>query len=270
MSKWIFSLSQCTFGLLFDIFVYMRNIFIALLFLSGTMVYGQSAFAKAEQLYQEEKYDKALDAFVKIYDQDNNNLKVVERMGDIAGQKEEYEAAMGFYKKLLNTQPNNANYNFKYGGAMGLHAKTVSKFKALGMLDDIKRHLKKAAELDPYHIETRHALSQIYCELPGIVGGSIKTSRFYADELLKISPVDGHLAHGFIDEYQKEYDDAVVSYEKAIKTGGSLLTYRKLAAVYQDKLKNDKKALEVLKRAKTKHIDNQLSKDIALLETRVK
>ncbi|MEN8817353.1 MAG: hypothetical protein ABF274_10870 [Nonlabens sp.] len=248
----------------------MRNICIALLFLSGTMVYGQSAFAKAEQLYQEEKYDKALDAFIKLYEQDNENLKVVERMGDIAGHKKNYEEAMGFYKKLLNTQPYNANYNFKYGGAMGLYAKTVSKLKALGMLDDIKRHLKKAAELDPNHIETRHALSQIYCELPGIVGGSIKTSRSYADELLKISPVDGHLAHGFIDEYQKEYDDAVISYEKAIKTGGSLLTYRKLAGVYQEKLKNNKKALEVLKRARAKYSDLQLSKDIAILETRVK
>ncbi len=234
------------------------------------MVYGQSAFAKAEQLYQEEKYDKALDAFIKLYEQDNENLKVVERMGDIAGHKKNYEEAMGFYKKLLNTQPYNANYNFKYGGAMGLYAKTVSKLKALGMLDDIKRHLKKAAELDPNHIETRHALSQIYCELPGIVGGSIKTSRSYADELLKISPVDGHLAHGFIDEYQKEYDDAVISYEKAIKTGGSLLTYRKLAGVYQEKLKNNKKALEVLKRARAKYSDLQLSKDIAILETRVK
>lgn len=248
----------------------MRNICIALLFLSGTMVYGQSAFAKAEQLYQEEKYDKALDAFIKLYEQDNENLKVVERMGDIAGHKKNYEEAMGFYKKLLNTQPYNANYNFKYGGAMGLYAKTVYKLKALGMLDDIKRHLKKAAELDPNHIETRHALSQIYCELPGIVGGSIKTSRSYADELLKISPVDGHLAHGFIDEYQKEYDDAVISYEKAIKTGGSLLTYRKLAGVYQEKLKNNKKALEVLKRARAKYSDLQLSKDIAILETRVK
>lgn len=247
----------------------MRNICIALLFLSGTLVYGQTAFAKAEQLYQQEKYDKALDSFVKLYEQDNENLKVIERMGDIAGHKKNYEQAMGFYKKLVLNQPDNANYNFKYGGAMGLYAKTVSKLKALGMLDDIKKYLKKAAELDANHIETRHALSQIYCELPGIVGGSIKTSRAYADQLLKISPVDGHLAHGFIDEYQKEYKDAVISYEKAIKTGGSLLTYRKLAAVYQDKLKNDKKALEVLKRARLKHMDMQLSKDIAVLETRV-
>jgi tetratricopeptide (TPR) repeat protein len=152
---------------------------------------------------------------------------------------------------------------------MGLYAKSSSKLKALGMLDDIKGYLKKAAELDPNHIESRHALSQLYCELPGIVGGSIKQSRFYANELLKISPVDGYLAHGLINEYKEEYEKAVISYTKAIETGGSLLTYRKLATVYENKLKDDKKALQTLKRAQKKHKDGQLTADIAGLEIRV-
>lgn len=247
----------------------MKKILIALLFLSGTLAYGQSAFAKAEQLFQAEKYDQALIVFEKLYKQDSSNKKVIERLGDIAGHKNDLETAIAYYKKLVEREPSNANFNFKYGGTLGLHAKNVSKFKALGMLDDVKMYLKKAATLDPKHIEARHALSQVYCELPGIVGGSIKTSRFYADELLKISPVDGHLAHGFIDEYEEKYEKAVLSYEKAITTGGSLLTYRKLAAVYQNKLKNNKKALEVLKRAREKHNDLQLDLDITSLETRL-
>ncbi|MFT7119821.1 MAG: tetratricopeptide (TPR) repeat protein, partial [Flavobacteriales bacterium] len=132
-----------------------------------------------------------------------------------------------------------------------------------------KMYLKRAAELDLHHIESRHALSQLYCELPGIVGGSIKKSRSYADELLKLSPVDGHLAHGFIDEYEEDYGKAIASYSKAIETGGSLVTYRKLAAVYEDKLKNYEKAIKVLKRAQQQHQDKQLVLDIATLKTRI-
>jgi tetratricopeptide (TPR) repeat protein len=101
------------------------------------------------------------------------------------------------------------------------------------------------------------------------VGGSIKQSRFYANELLNISPVDGYLAHGLIDEYEEEYEKAVISYKKAVETGGSLLTYRKLATVYENKLKDNKKALQTLKRAQEQHNDNQLTADIAGLEIRV-
>jgi tetratricopeptide (TPR) repeat protein len=240
-----------------------------LLFLISTIAYGQSAFAKAEQLFKTQKYDKALTAFTNLYKEDSKNLDVVERLGDMASYKKDFETAMAYYKMLVETQPNNAQYNFKYGGSMGLYAKEISKLKALGMLDDIKMHLKKAAQLDPKHIKTRHALSQLYCELPGIVGGSIKQSRFYANELLNISPVDGYLAHGLIDEYEEDYQQAIISYTNAIDSGGSLLTYRKLATVYQNKLKDNKKALKTLKRAQEKHKDTQLTADIAGLEIRV-
>lgn len=235
----------------------------------STFAFGQSAFAKAEQLFKAEKFDKAKVAFTKLYEQDHSNLDVIERLGDIASYQKDFEKAMGYYETLINSNAKSARYNFKYGGSMGLYAKGSSKFKALGMLDDIKKHLKKAAELDPNHIESRHALSQLYCELPGIVGGSISKSRSYADQLIKISPVDGHLAHGYIDEYEEEYDAAAVSYQKAIDTGGSLLTYRKLAAVYENKLGDKEKALATLKKASIKHNDAQLAADILTLETLV-
>ncbi len=247
----------------------MTRMLLTLLLLTSTIVCGQPAFAKAEQLYRAEQYDKAQASFVKMYEQDSDDLKVIERLGDIAGHKKDFATAMIYYKILLENQPEDAHYNFKYGGAMGLYAKSCSKFQALSMLDDIKMYLKRAARLNPNHVESRHALSQLYCELPGIVGGSIKKSRSYANELLKLSPVDGHLAHGFIDEYEEDYDKALASYNKAVETGGSLVTYRKLAAVYQDKFKNYKKALKILKRAQQKHQDQQLALDIAALETQI-
>ncbi len=156
----------------------MKKILITLLFLIGPIAYGQSAFAKAEQLYRADNYEKALVSFTKLYDQDGDNLGVIERLGDIAGHKKDFKTAMKYYQLLVEKKPKDAHYNFKYGGAMGLYAKSSSKLKALGMLDDIKGYLKKAAELDPNHIESRHALSQLYCELPGIVGGLLNKAAF--------------------------------------------------------------------------------------------
>ncbi|GAK75276.1 TPR repeat precursor [Nonlabens ulvanivorans] len=82
------------------------------------------------------------------------------------------------------------------------------------------------------------ALVQLYCELPGIVGGSLRTSRKYADELLKISPVDGHLAQGYIEEYDKEYRAAEKCYKKAIEIGGSLTTYKNWPHFMRKRLKS--------------------------------
>ena len=91
---------------------------------------------------------------------------------------------------------------------MGMKAKSVNKFKALGMIDDIENSFLKAAELDKKHIETRWALVMLYIELPGIVGGSEKKALKYSDELMELSKVDGHLSKGYIDEYFNRYKKA--------------------------------------------------------------
>jgi hypothetical protein len=45
-------------------------------------------------------------------------------------------------QKLKQIKPSEANYSYKYGGALGMKALEVNKFKALGMIGEIKSHLK--------------------------------------------------------------------------------------------------------------------------------
>ena len=172
-----------------------------------------------------------------------------------------------FTKSYFRLDNNNADYHFYYGGAMGMWAKNASKFKALGLLDDVKLHLKKAAELDPKHVESRWALVQLYTELPGIIGGSLSTARSYAGQLKKISPVDGYLALGYVDEYDKEYSDAEVAYKNAIKVGGSPLTYLKLASLYADKMDRKADAKALLKKGYEIHKDSQILVELKKLDS---
>ena len=127
------------------------------------------------------------------------------------------------YKKLVKANPYNANYHYKYGGALGMKALSVSKLKALGIIGDVKRFFFKAAELDPKHIDARWALVELYMSLPGIIGGSKSKSLKYADELENLSKVDGYLAKGYIYEYDDEPELAEKYYKIAIKVGGSVL-----------------------------------------------
>ncbi len=162
--------------------------------------------------------------------------------GDIAGHQKQWEEAIRYYKKLKLQFPKIANYHYKFGGALGMKAKTVNKFKALGMIDDIKEAFETAANLDKKHIDTRWALVMLYIELPGIVGGSETKAQNYAEELMQLSKVDGFLAKGYIDVYFKRYAKAEIHLKKAHEIGQSKTTYEKLYDLYLNKLKNMEKA----------------------------
>jgi tetratricopeptide (TPR) repeat protein len=210
-------------------------------------MFSQSLFEKAEKLFKEKKYSEAKGLFESYLKSVPNHQKTIEYLGDIAGSSKKWDEAIEYYKKLKISNPNSANYWYKYGGAMGMKAKSVNKFKALGMIDEIETAFLKAATLDKKHIETRWALVMLYIELPGIVGGSEKKATKYAEELLAISKVDGYLAKGYIDVYYKRYKAAEVHLLKAHQIGKSATTYAKLYDLYLNKLKDKAKALNLKK-----------------------
>jgi tetratricopeptide (TPR) repeat protein len=127
-----------------------------------------------------------------------------------------------------------------------MKAKETSKFKALGMIDEVKGSFEKAISLNPKHIESRWALIELYIQLPGIVGGSESKAIKYSNELLRLSPVDGYLSRGHIEEYFKRYKVAEQQYKKAILIGGSKISYQKLANLYKNKMREPEKAKLVL------------------------
>lgn len=189
------------------------------------------------------------------------DLSTIERKAHEAAENGDFKTASDYYEQLVNIAPSNAEYHFRYGGTLGLYAREVSKFTALGMLEEIKFHLKEAIRLEPGHIEARHALSQIYCELPGIVGGSYSKARDYAQELVALSPVDGYLALGYVAEHEEDFKTATKHYKKAIEIGQSETTYHKLAMLYK-KMKEQRLALSVIEQGLSRHPEStQLDRD---------
>ena len=150
-----------------------------------------------------------------------------------------------YYQKLKISFPKNANYWYKYGGALGMKAKESNKFKALGMIDKIEESFLMAAKLESKHVETRFALVMLYLELPGIIGGSEKKAQKYADELMRISSVQGFLAQGYIDAYFKRFIKAELNYKKAFEIEPSKITFEKLYDLYLNKLKDKSKATKL-------------------------
>ncbi|WP_091203680.1 tetratricopeptide repeat protein [Flavobacterium xueshanense] len=223
----------------------MKHIIYLFVFLP-VMMWSQSDFDKAEKLFKAQKFDQAQLVFESILKTNPSDLKTIEYLGDIAGHRKSWDKAIGYYKKLKQLKPSEADYHFKYGGVLGMKAKDSNKFKALGMIDEVKASFEKAINLNPKHIESRWALIELYIQLPGIVGGSESKAIKYSNELLQLSPVDGYLSRGHIEEYFKRYNVAEQQYKKAILVGDSKTSYEKLANLYKNKMRDSEKAKAIL------------------------
>lgn len=206
------------------------------------IILGQTNFEKGEKLFLDGKFDQAQLLFETYLKSNPTHLKTIEYLGDIAGQEKSWDKCIGYYKKLKTLKPTEANYYYKYGGALGMKSMGVNKFKALGMIGEVRSSFEKAIALNPKHIDARWALIELNLQLPGIVGGSESKAIKYSTELRELSPVDGYLSRGHIEEYFKRYGQAEQQYKRAVLIGGSKLCYQKLADLYKNKMKQPEKS----------------------------
>ncbi|MBX2827311.1 MAG: tetratricopeptide repeat protein [Flavobacteriaceae bacterium] len=235
----------------------MNRYFLLLLISVSLSVSGQSDFQSAEALFKADKFNKAKDMFEAYLAEHPEHRKSREYLGDIASYAKDWDTAIDYYEELVEEDDTNADYHFKYGGAMGMKALEISRIRALSYIGDIKREFETAAKLDPNHIEARWALVEFYIQLPGIIGGSEKKAIRYANQLAKISPVDGHLANGYIAEYSKRPEDAERHYKDAVAVGGSVHTYEKLTKLYED-TNQPEKAIKTIETCLKLHDRNAL------------
>lgn len=228
-----------------------------LIFFVSTFCFSQSSKDNAKSYISDKNYKKAQQELTSYLESNSTDIEAIELLGDAYGYQKKWDEAIEQYEKLKDNYPKNANYHYKYGGALGMKALSVSKIKALGIIGDVKRAFLKAAELDPKHIDARWALVELYVSLPGIVGGSNSKALKYANELQNLSKVDGYLAKGYVYEYDDEPELAEKYYKLAIKVGGSVTCYEKLTNFYESNDQPDK-AIGNLEEAQEKHQRNAM------------
>ncbi len=228
----------------------MKRYLFLFLLLIPMFAISQTDFDKAEKLYLSKSFEQSKVLFQNYLKDNPSSLKTLEYLGDIEGQNKSWDNAIYYYKKLKQLKPSEANYYYKYGGVLGMKAKESNKFKALGLISEVKSSFEKAISLNPKHIEARLALVELYLQLPGIVGGSEKKALLYANEIAQISAVDGYLSKGHIAEYFGRFKEAEVQYKKAVEISKSKNAYRILANLYKNKMGQPEKAKSILEEIK--------------------
>jgi tetratricopeptide (TPR) repeat protein len=233
----------------------MNKIFFFLLL--PMFCWSQTSFDKVEGLFQQKDYLQAEQLLYVYLKNNTNDLKAIEYYGDAFGYQKKWDPAIIQYKKLVEAKPMVANYHYKYGGVLAMKALQVNKLSALSLISDVKEAFLTAAQLDKNHIEARWALVELYMQLPGIIGGSQRTSLKYANELEALSKVDGYLAKGYIYEYDDEPKLAEKYYKMAISEGGSINCFEKLTNFYEH-TNEPEKAIATIEASQVKHKRNAL------------
>ncbi len=238
----------------------MKKLYLFLIItLFPILLLGQSeVIDKAQSFIDKKEYRESEQTLKAALAKDKNNVKLLEKLGDVYSHQKRWDDALFYYKKLKEMHPKVANYHYKYGGALGMKALTISKIRALFSINEIKNSFIKAIELDPRHVDAHWALIESYVQIPGVAGGSKQKAIYWADNLKKISAVDGFLAKGYIYEYKGDPKLAEENYKNAIKVGGSLKCFQKLTSFYENNTKEPLKAIENIEAADKMHQRNAL------------
>ncbi|MEY4012319.1 MAG: hypothetical protein RIT22_1443 [Bacteroidota bacterium] len=77
------------------------------------------------------------------------------------------------------------------------------------------------------------------------IGGSEAKAVVYSNELMRLSPLEGYLSKGYIEEYFGRNKKAELNYIKAFELTNSKLAFQKLYNLYLYKMKNSDKAKQL-------------------------
>ncbi|HSP12473.1 MAG TPA: hypothetical protein VLO29_08085, partial [Salegentibacter sp.] len=128
-----------------------------------------------------------------------------------------WDKAIEYYRELVDRNPDSAEYHFKLGGALGMKAMEGSKFQAALLVNEIKKSLLSASELDTEHTQARRALAEFYMQIPSFIGGGKNAAMEYVEELEQINKLDAHLAKAYIYKIEEEQEEFQEEVEKAIE-----------------------------------------------------
>jgi len=195
----------------------MKRHYFILIFCFPILIFSQEIPNDFYALWTSKSYDKLTPKLKQFIALHPTNYRAIELLGDVYGDKLDWNSAAYYYEKLVQAKPSVANYHYKYAGVLGQKAKESSRFDAFGLINQVKKSFSQAAILDSKHWEVRWALIELYVQLPAFLGGSYKKALAYAEELESISKINGYFAKAYIYEQKKDKSQSNIFVKKGVE-----------------------------------------------------
>ena len=243
----------------------MRKLVSLLFYSFVVMSFAQSGpLEQAKSQLSQGNFERAEVLALGLINHQEYSFEAHQLLGDIYSAQRQWDKALHYYEVVLEDHPDSAEAHFKYGGALGMKALEVNRFKALTYVDDIKEHFEETVRLDPKHIQGRWALIEFYLQLPGILGGGSEKAEQQVKALTEISKIDGLMAKARMALYHEDAPLAEKYYQEALAASGSLWTYQSLARFYENQ-ERPQEALEVMMSAASVYDEPQIDYQIGKL-----
>lgn len=143
------------------------------------------------------------------------------------------DRAIDHLEKAVELDEGNAEYHFMLAEAYMANFQYAGLVRMPFLAPKVKSQLELAVKHDPGSTVYREALVNYYVYAPAILGGSYQKAHEQSEEISKIDPYVGMLAHAGVYAEEGEGDKAVNLYKKAIYSRpGSWQAYHHFGSHY--------------------------------------
>jgi Tfp pilus assembly protein PilF len=184
-------------------------------------LYAQT-IAEGEALFQKGKFKEASAVFDEILKKDENNAEAHSDLGMIflnrRNPEYDLEKAVDETEKAVALNPNNSDFQYNYGAALGMKTQNAGIFKQAFLAPKVKKAFLRTVELNPKHIQGRIALAQYYMMAPSIMGGNEEEAWKQIEEVIKLDELQGRTVKAGFLLRAKKNDDAENEYKILVKS----------------------------------------------------
>jgi len=190
----------------------------------------------------------AMEAFeIKSYEQAKQLFKKLEKsarrsfyLGEIALKEKDVDEAEEYFEDAVAQEPNNVEYNYRYGAINFQQAANASMFSAMGYASDGKKYHLKALELDANYVPALQGMIGFYINAPSIAGGSLEKAIAMTNKLIKIDEKQGLLSQlGIYKKEENQAKELAVAKDLAIKYTDSGKVLFMVGSSFRDAKKYD-------------------------------
>lgn len=185
--------------------------------------------ANAEALVQARHWKRAraiLEPQIKAHPEDP---KITYLLVQVKAAFRDFDGALPLAQHAVELDGRNSNYHLKLGQVYGEMAARASIFAAGSLAVKFRKEVEIALELDPKNLEALDSMMQFKFQAPGLLGGDKNQARALAEEIARLNPSDGYLAHAELAELEKNPAEVEAYYLRAAEADPK--NYRALAAL---------------------------------------
>ncbi len=153
---------------------------------------------------------RAKEIFEAVLKGDDNNAEAHYRLGLVELRRDyrNEDDAVDHMERATELMPQNADYQYGYGAALGMKAQNSGVLKQAFLAPKVKKAFMQAVALNPNLVQARIGLAQYYLRAPSLMGGDEEKGWKEIDTVITLDEYQGRVAKAGLLTSEKKFDDA--------------------------------------------------------------